>query len=357
MLEAEDGIGCVILFIAGLVMTFMIPVYVSIPLLQGVALVSYALVINFFLTTFEAKFLSRRYQLHYQTVYLYSVLANIGSMIAILSICSTIELCSPLIAPFEAFILGDRPLNHLVLLLSILWFSGFILLSLLKFPFYCHAFQRDRKEKIDREEAYDERQYRWFSMTSLILLTQVISYVMLSLYFTLFSSIGIFRNARIVNRLDFAKNPKSYVYYWNGYDDYRVRLDGSIPEKLSDRREVGRIRRRILDAYHKTTPIQDEAFPEERSFAIDLRPKRMQQWEAGTGFYDTPNIVFHNRQIPQDFAVGICLLYFEWMASNTTILPGDQVVFQLGPQIVLFDIHSRKLAFVALGDHPLVVLK
>jgi hypothetical protein len=38
------------------------------------------------------------------------------------------------------------------------------------------------------------------------------------------------------------------------------------------------------------------------------------------------------------------------------MLPGDQVVYQLGDQIVLLDLNQRKLGLITLGRGPLAAL-
>jgi len=50
--------------------------------------------------------------------------------------------------------------------------------------------------------------------------------------------------------------------------------------------------------------------------------------------------------------------YLNMGTSNVTVLPGNQVVFQLGMnQIVLFDLDSRKIGLVARGRSPVVVFE
>jgi hypothetical protein len=42
----------------------------------------------------------------------------------------------------------------------------------------------------------------------------------------------------------------------------------------------------------------------------------------------------------------------EWYIQEPTVLPDDKIVFEWSGQIVLFDPHTTKLAFVALGTCP-----
>jgi hypothetical protein len=47
--------------------------------------------------------------------------------------------------------------------------------------------------------------------------------------------------------------------------------------------------------------------------------------------------------------------FISWFMKNVTILPEDQVVFQMGEQIVLLDLNSRKIGFISKGIGPVVV--
>ncbi|HEY2584744.1 MAG TPA: hypothetical protein VGI81_03140 [Tepidisphaeraceae bacterium] len=48
--------------------------------------------------------------------------------------------------------------------------------------------------------------------------------------------------------------------------------------------------------------------------------------------------------------------FLSWQTRWATVLPGDQVVLQIGPQITLVDLNTRELAFVAFGYSPVIVL-
>jgi hypothetical protein len=49
-------------------------------------------------------------------------------------------------------------------------------------------------------------------------------------------------------------------------------------------------------------------------------------------------------------------LILHWTTRNATVLPGGQIVYQLGSQIVLLDVDKRKLGLIALGRGPVVFL-
>ena len=43
-----------------------------------------------------------------------------------------------------------------------------------------------------------------------------------------------------------------------------------------------------------------------------------------------------------------------WFARWATVLPSSQIVFQLGPQIVLLDPETRDMGVLAIGQGPVV---
>ena len=52
----------------------------------------------------------------------------------------------------------------------------------------------------------------------------------------------------------------------------------------------------------------------------------------------------------------------QWVCRNATVLPGNQVVFQLGQdrtdaQVVILDMEHRNLACLAIGQGPAVVME
>jgi hypothetical protein len=90
---------------------------------------------------------------------------------------------------------------------------------------------------------------------------------------------------------------------------------------------------------------------------IDLRPHDSNSpWSA-----ETPTdwawwgLICHNRADNKDYSVALETPFLDWFSSAVNILPGDFVVFQLGPQIVLLDMPGRKIRLLTFGSAPLVV--
>jgi len=80
-------------------------------------------------------------------------------------------------------------------------------------------------------------------------------------------------------------------------------------------------------------------------------------WEFSTGFWPVEGLVARPGG-DREAAVWISLEtpFLSWPARNATALPGDQVLFQLGDQICIFDPASRKLSLLTEGRGPVVIL-
>jgi hypothetical protein len=48
--------------------------------------------------------------------------------------------------------------------------------------------------------------------------------------------------------------------------------------------------------------------------------------------------------------------FISWYPERATLIPGDRVVFELGPNIVLLDMPTKRLAVLAEGRCPVAVL-
>ena len=46
----------------------------------------------------------------------------------------------------------------------------------------------------------------------------------------------------------------------------------------------------------------------------------------------------------------------QWWSGYATVLPGDQVVYQLEDQIVLLDLPTRRIAMLTRGRSPVVII-
>jgi len=222
-------------------------------------------------------------------------------------------------------------------------------------------------------------------------IVQTASYGVLVPWYVTASDANLLTQAHVERSLAFVKNKSAVVYYIvpQGNALARVRLDGSPSEtimtvdssgedaRLFAAKQAGAVmsdlyiarwngtgdgdRKLLMPAFAPAAAAPDYGdydipFPMGYHIpAADLRPKNERDWEFEThdGF-QAPLVGYYKKgggiRIEMDSPV------LEWRVSSITALPGDEVVFQLGDQIVILDRESMKLALVARGTAPLVVL-
>lgn len=80
-------------------------------------------------------------------------------------------------------------------------------------------------------------------------------------------------------------------------------------------------------------------------------------WNFRTGFWPIEGFRGINKHTGEQFHFSLETPFVSWTARNATHLPGDYVVFQLGEnQICLFETATKKVALLARGQGPVVVL-
>ncbi len=89
--------------------------------------------------------------------------------------------------------------------------------------------------------------------------------------------------------------------------------------------------------------------------AWDFREETERGRTVRMGYWARQGLIVSNAQ--SRVAIGLEVPTVAWRTRNATVLPGDLVVYQLGDQIVVLDLESRRLGFLASGRSPLVLLK
>lgn len=80
-------------------------------------------------------------------------------------------------------------------------------------------------------------------------------------------------------------------------------------------------------------------------------------WKFRTGFWSTEGVHGANTNSGENIHFSLETPFVSWIARNATQLPKDYVVFQLGDnQICLFEAATKKIALLARGQGPAVVL-
>lgn len=221
-------------------------------------------------------------------------------------------------------------------------------------------------------------------------LAQVASYALLvPVYHVVFTqTLG---TVTLEYSLKFAKNPDATVFFisYDGRSLLKLQLNGSAPTviasigphddwhndlcicpqapgsgvarydlwltdgRLIEPREGDRL---LLSDITSQYPLPDPKILDE---AIDLRPPAERDWEVSaitSGYAPRIGMKAFNRKTGKAIHLAVDTPFLTWQTRWATVLPGDQVILQIGPQIALLDLNTRQLAFVAFGQSPVVVL-
>ncbi len=252
---------------------------------------------------------------------------------------------------------------------------AFVLTVLIELPFVGILFYK-RKHWIIR------------SITACLLI-HVISYVPLYGWYRLMSAEGVLKNASVVNLSDYVvRNPEAVVYYIGDQSTvYRLRLDGSevkVVHKLeqqegkpflflnySQNQDKADLNLGWSEGVYMMIAQGSECLkesvlcgleipllPDEHGMqATDYRPSEERYWDINAGFWEMEGLAMRNRERGKWVNIALETPFVQWLARHVTVLPGDEIIFQFGAQICIFDRQSRKLALLAQGSSPVVIFK
>jgi len=264
---------------------------------------------------------------------------------------------------------------HLFLIASFV--AVFLLTVLLEWPF-CYWILR--VDAVARKQSFRSSLY-----------AQILSYALLIPFYFLASGTSLLLNVKIQRDLSFAgTNPWVYFINENGRSVDRIQLSGRAKEKvadvsanseyarlfpkkaesgkwdlwLKDRKEGEKNEQiKIFDGFSKemAQPTRGDGQVIEGQMdswfnfgVVDYRETDKRQWKVRAGFWAIEGFLAENEKEGKSFYIALETPFVQWYIRNVTILPGDQVVFQMGDQIVLLDIESHKMGLVTKGRGPLV---
>lgn len=280
--------------------------------------------------------------------------------------------------------------------------ASFILSVVLEWPFCAWAM---------RENALG-----WKASLRASTIAQAASYALLIPFYLLVSPISLLTTAHLETNLNFVTAPGATVFYINPQDGgvWRIQTDGTQKRKVLegnlhdlntrlflrphpkssqyeksgqyDLYEVHRVpyvegAKELQDtrlmpsigtgcapswSAHQTGTEAETWFNFGRP--ADLRAANKREWTVWTEFWANGGITVERGKSSNDWEkTQLYTLAFEtpfadWICRNATILPSNQVVFQLGSgpgdeQIVILDMAQKKLGFLTMGQGPVVVLE
>ncbi len=92
--------------------------------------------------------------------------------------------------------------------------------------------------------------------------------------------------------------------------------------------------------------------------ATKLGAAENSDWNFRTGFWPVEGLRGKNSKTGEVIWASLETPFVSWIARAATQLPGDYVVFQLGPdQICMLEISTKKIALLSRGYGPVVILK
>jgi hypothetical protein len=265
---------------------------------------------------------------------------------------------------FVHWIGGALPVYHVQRILITLALLSFVLTILIEWPFYLLAMRGPAAN--------------WRRSLNASLIANAASYAVLVGWYWM-ASMAHF-GVTLVNAAYLPANPTAQVFYLspNGADIYRLRLDGSAPMKfmslsppapqgtlaLAASTNDDRWRLGVQPGYDQAVrsvadigPCQAAVPPVNSSVpSADLQGQAPHKW---TALFNYPSGEFYavdNRSKEWHFILAFDTPWMTWMAYGVAILPNDQMVFELGGQIMWVDMSRGIAAAVAAGHGPVVVL-
>ena len=272
--------------------------------------------------------------------------------------------------------LGEHPLYNALPLLIMLVAASFVLTVLIEWPF-CLAAVRKLDSRLKK------------SIFASVLV-QAVSYALLVPFYFLASGTSLFTRADIDHSVVTNAEDPVTIFFISPKDGdvYRIRLNGSRLEKICEfggkDHNVRLFLRKAEDgaawdlwvrpdrskdsdimlvfgltsAAAEQNPYREDNEYTWFSFgpAADMRAEDKRNWNVRTGFWAFEGLLARNEETGERINAALETSFLEWYARNATVLPSDKVVYQLGDQIVLLDLNTRKIGLVTIGRGPVVVL-
>ncbi|MBN1421404.1 MAG: hypothetical protein JXP34_21705 [Planctomycetes bacterium] len=275
--------------------------------------------------------------------------------------------------------IGERAdLYGAPLVIALACAAFFAVTVLIEWPFVRLAFGRA------------QRAFRRSFLASL--LAQTASYLVIVPWYSLASGVSLYTQATIDRDYPRWADREAMIYFIGETDGavYRQRLSETAREEVLPSGSAGEdvhllVRRSSTDAQWdlylaedrdgedpRETSIRTGVAPGETSYttseddteverypdgswwggpwsAPDLRPGESGPWQVRRGFWAIEGLRVEEKTTGRSMHLALETPFVTWFVRRPFILPSDQVVFELGAQICLFDPATRKIAMIARG--------
>jgi hypothetical protein len=285
-------------------------------------------------------------------------------------------------------IMGDQPLYNAP---NFIWFMAICTISItiiLEWPF-CYWTLKGKKFRLVKSLVASP-------------LVHIFSYAFLVWAYLSVSSITIYTELDVERDLSLVKNTKAWIYYISVDDGdvYRIRPDGTSKEffydanvKINDSKygsypslfvwpsesdsswdlwlidndikllSKGFSKNTVkpkFTAYGSYSEIEtiDDVVNKYYAhlFYSDFTAEKEPEWILEGGYWASAGLKATNKETQKSFRVAFETPFLKWNSLNFIYLDGDQIIYQLGEQIVLLDLKQRKIGLITLGVGPVVTL-
>ena len=283
--------------------------------------------------------------------------------------------------------LADEPLYNAPDFITFMAICALVLTIILEWPF-CYRALKDKKRRVLKSLAASP-------------LLNVLSYAFLAWAYFSMSSVSIYTELDVTRDLSFAKNKNAWIYYISTEDGdvYRIHPDGTSKELFKDVNieipdskygvspsllrlpsedgkscdlwlagEEDRIlvknfseceSRPVLRSSDTGETVEAPKETDEMSFIFyyrDFTEDTEPAWILSGGYWAIEGIYAENKKSEESFRAAFETPFIEWNSSHFNYVDGDQVIYQLGKQIVLLDLDEKKIGLITAGVGPLVTL-
>lgn len=280
----------------------------------------------------------------------------------------------PFIGKIKGAILADNPLINAPKFILVMGIFAFVLTLILEWPF-CLWVLRKKNNK-------------WLKSSAACLLVNLCSYAFLVNMYKNASVYTIYTALSVQPNGSFSTSNNVWVYYIAAKDGdvHRIRPDGTSEEKIYE----SNIELKSIEPYPRP---QLSVKPSGKEYHLDLwianeNEKRLllenfaltavtndekDNNPEGNDDCQSTNLegvisnwiqedewiwnelIMVNKSNSQKLRFGLETPFLQWWPGEIIYLPNDQIVYQLGNQIVLVDLNKKLIGLLSLGFGPVVV--
>jgi hypothetical protein len=321
---------------------------------------------NFFIGILEALIVRAFFKVKGRSLFVRLIVANYASSIAGMVLISVGS------DQLTRWVGGPLPVYHVYRILIALALLSFLVTILVEWPFYWLAFAPQAA--------------RWKRSLDATLVANAASYFLLVAWYWLASATPVGWGVRLVRPQEMSPNPYARVLYITpqGGDVFQLRLDGSAPRKFislskpspegvlgfSRQEKNGQWRLELQSEFDQPPTFVADVGPCQATTrdagnygwffpwpASDLQNETSPKWTVRAGFEAREGIsALNNRTGDWHFIMAVEAPWMTWLVRSATVLPNDQLIFQLDDQIIWVDLSRNIAAAVAAGHGPVVVL-